>query len=160
MSILPPPLPPLTPATGGRTVGAATRRTTADTTPGASPAQPFSGKYLPGALPLEERVLSLNGVDRNNDPKEIKKAAQMMEGFFLSMLLKEMDKTIPRTGLMDGGTAEEFFREMLYDKMGEDMARAGGIGLGDMITRQLTGTGPRQAAAIYGAQVPFGKADD
>lgn len=97
----------------------------------------IQGKIRPGAIDLEKKGLPIQSANKNNDPKEIKKAAQMMEGFFIQMLLKEMDKTVNRSGFLDGGFAEEIFRGMLQEKMGDEMAKAGGLGLGQMIEKQM-----------------------
>ena len=99
---------------------------------------------------------------KNNSPEDVKKAASMMEGFFLSMLFKEMQKTVPKGGLLDGGFAEEVFRSMMYDQLGEEAAKGGGLGLGDMMLEQLAplaaqgGLTPEQTTAVFGnTQVPL-----
>jgi Rod binding domain-containing protein len=72
--------------------------------------------------------------------------------------MKEMQKTVPKSGLMDGGKSEEFFRDMMYDHMGEEMARGQGLGMARLIEAQLLGVTVDQAARIYAnAQVPAKK---
>ncbi len=99
--------------------------------------------------PQEKALLSLDQgklralSDRfhnHETPQELMKTAKDFEGIFVKQLLAEMDKTIDRAGLFDGGTGEETFRGMLYDKMAESIAtRPGGSGLGlaEAIYRQL-----------------------
>lgn len=78
-------------------------------------------------------------------------AAKEMESFFLTLLLKKMRETIPKTSLLHGegsaGEAEETFIGMMDEELGKIMAGlkshgAGGtgshgIGLARMIVRQL-----------------------
>jgi len=63
----------------------------------------------------------------------VREAAEAMEGVFLSMLVEEMFKDTESFGSnpMYGGLATE--------KLGEELARSGGLGLTDLLTRQLGG---------------------
>lgn len=133
---------------------------------------PFSTKKLksldgakhdpnPVGLPLPtDKGIALGA--KKNSLEDVKKASAMMEGFFLSMLFKEMQKTVPKGGLLDGGFAEEVFRSMMYDQLGEEAAKGGGLGLGKMVMEQLAplaaqgGLTPEQTTAVFGnTQVPL-----
>jgi flagellar protein FlgJ len=52
-------------------------------------------------------------------------------------MLNVMRKSVSKTGLMDGGMAEEIFEDMLYDEYAQKMAETGSFGIADMIYRQL-----------------------
>lgn len=73
------------------------------------------------------------------DQAELRKATQEMEAFFLSLLWREMRATIPRSGLFPRGLAEDIFEEMLDQAYAQAMAKAGGLGLADILYRQLSG---------------------
>jgi len=74
------------------------------------------------------------------EEKKLKEATEEFESFFIYLILKEMRKTVPETGLISGGRAEQIFRDMLDEEIGKRIAHTPGAGLGiaDMIYRQLT----------------------
>lgn len=76
------------------------------------------------------------GIDRGS---ELYKQCQEFESIFVNMMLKEMRKTVDKSGLLNGGQAEDIFQDMLYDEYSKDMTRAAGFGLSDQIYLQLTG---------------------
>lgn len=70
---------------------------------------------------------------------KLRQVCKDMEAVFLGMMLKQMRATVPKTGLMGGkSNASEIYQSMLDDEMSQEMAKAGGIGLGDMLYRQLS----------------------
>jgi flagellar protein FlgJ len=52
----------------------------------------------------------------------------------MHQMLKEMRKTVKKTGLIHGGQAEEIFSDMLDQERSKTMT----IGLGDMLFMQLS----------------------
>jgi peptidoglycan hydrolase FlgJ len=66
------------------------------------------------------------------------KACQDFEAVFIKQMLNVMKKTIHKTGLLDGGFAEEVFEDMLYDEYAQKMAENAHFGLNDSIYRQLS----------------------
>jgi Rod binding domain-containing protein len=76
----------------------------------------------------------------DGEHQKLKKAAQEFEGVFIKQLLDVMDKTVERSGLLDGGSAEETFRGMLNDEIAKSIStRPGGSGFGlaEVIYRQM-----------------------
>ncbi|MEE8589735.1 MAG: rod-binding protein [Spirochaetia bacterium] len=65
------------------------------------------------------------------------KVSQEFEAIFIKQMLNVMRKSVAKTGLLDGGMAEEFFEDMLYDEYASSMAESGSFGISDMIYRQL-----------------------
>ena len=61
-----------------------------------------------------------------------------MESLLLKQMLNVMRKSVEKTGLLDGGQAEEIFTDMLYDKYAEEMSRSQTLGLSKIIYGQLT----------------------
>lgn len=59
------------------------------------------------------------------------------ESIFINMMLKEMRSTVQKTGLLDGGQAEDIFSDMLYDEYAKDMAKVSGFGLADAVYLEL-----------------------
>jgi Rod binding domain-containing protein len=66
-----------------------------------------------------------------------KDAAQRFESQFLSQMLGQMFQGIETDGPFGGGFGEEMFRSVMTDAMGREMTKAGGIGVSDMIQREI-----------------------
>jgi flagellar protein FlgJ len=72
-----------------------------------------------------------------NRPDEATKGvAQQFESLFLHMMLKEMRKTVSRSGLL-GSEAMDTYQQMFDQQVALGMSRAGGIGLAPFIEQQL-----------------------
>lgn len=72
------------------------------------------------------------------DEKKLKQACSDLEAIFVSMVFKQMRSTVQKAGLFDGGMAEELYEEMLYDKYAEEASKGEGIGLADLLYKQLS----------------------
>lgn len=77
------------------------------------------------------------GGDGANKEKQLKTACQNFEAVFISKLWKEMKSTVPKEGYLHS-KQEEQYMGMFDREFAENMARAGGIGLADMIYEQLS----------------------
>ena len=64
-------------------------------------------------------------------------ACMEMESMFIQNMFKEMRASIPKSGLISGGKAEEMFTDMLDAEMAKSLSSSGGIGLASMMQRQL-----------------------
>lgn len=70
------------------------------------------------------------------DDKKLKKTCQDMEAMFLNMMMADMRKTVQKSKLVDD-SKEDIMTSMLDGEMTKNMAKAGGMGLADMLYRQL-----------------------
>jgi flagellar protein FlgJ len=70
------------------------------------------------------------------DDVKLKKTCQDMESVFLNMMLEDMRKTVDKSKLMDT-SQEDIMQSMLDGEMTKNMAKAGGIGLADLLYHQL-----------------------
>lgn len=70
--------------------------------------------------------------------KELRRAAEEFESLFINQMLKSMRDTVVKSDLFHGGNAEEIYSSMLDTELSKSMAKAGGIGLADMLLRQLS----------------------
>lgn len=69
---------------------------------------------------------------------KLREACQGFESVFISQLFKEMRATVPKDGLLHGHYEDQYYS--MFDKaMSDKMAADGGIGLSDMMYRQLKG---------------------
>ena len=88
--------------------------------------------------------LDVQGVDKlrtqvKKDPdKALKEVAQQFEVLFINMLLKSMRDATPKDGALDSDQSR-FYSSMLDSQYAQSMS-AKGIGLADMMVKQLTRT--------------------
>lgn len=73
------------------------------------------------------------------DDAKLKKTCKDMEAVFLNLMLTNMRKTVQKSKLIDD-SKEDIMTSMLDTEMTKNMANAGGMGLADMIYRQLSMT--------------------
>jgi peptidoglycan hydrolase FlgJ len=70
--------------------------------------------------------------------KKLREACQGFESVFISKLFNQMRATVPKDGLLHGHYEDQYYS--MFDKaMSDKLAADGGIGLGDMMYRQLKG---------------------
>lgn len=65
------------------------------------------------------------------------KAVHQLASLFIYQLLKEMRKTIPKSGLWDGGRAQEIYEQMIDERLADMIASSGQIGLTSIIHQEL-----------------------
>jgi Rod binding domain-containing protein len=61
-----------------------------------------------------------------------------MESLMVGRMLKEMRKSVPKTGWMRGGFAEEIFEDMLYDEYAMSLSRNSNLGMAKMLYDELS----------------------
>lgn len=79
--------------------------------------------------------------------KELKEACKGFEGMFLGMMYKQMRATVPENTLFGESNGQKIFRDMYDQKLMDNIAEGGGIGLADMLYRQLAPQVSAQAEA-------------
>jgi peptidoglycan hydrolase FlgJ len=72
--------------------------------------------------------------DKKKELKRLEAACNDFESLFTYQLMKEMRKTVKKTGLVQGGQAEEIFADMLD----QERSRSLSLGMGSMLFRQLS----------------------
>lgn len=73
-----------------------------------------------------------------NSPEQLQRVAKEFEAIFLNILLKEMRKTIPKSGFLSGGFLEEIYTFIADREFSRKLAEKG-IGLWRLIYDQLAG---------------------
>ncbi len=76
-------------------------------------------------------------VQAEGNSLQLKETCAEFESLFISFLLKEMRATIPKTGLMSGGRAEEIYTSMLDSEIAKEIASQRGIGLSALMLDRL-----------------------
>ncbi|BBB91542.1 MAG TPA: rod-binding protein [Methylomusa anaerophila] len=93
------------------------------------------------AAKLERAVGAGGGTGGQNTNKEglkLKQACRDMEAVFLNIMLTRMRATVPKSGLLGDNKEENIYQSLLDTELTKNMAQAGGIGLADMLYRQLS----------------------
>ncbi|MEW6765429.1 MAG: flagellar assembly peptidoglycan hydrolase FlgJ [Pseudomonadota bacterium] len=82
------------------------------------------------------------------DPEaQAKTVAGQFEALFIQQMIKSMRAATPGDPLM-GGSGVQMFRDMQDQQLAANMAKSGGIGLSDVILRQLTPQGGRASKLV------------
>jgi flagellar protein FlgJ len=70
--------------------------------------------------------------------RQLEKACSELESLFIYYLLKEMRATVPKSGFISGGRAEDIYTSMLDSQLAKDLSSKGGIGLSFLVRNQLS----------------------
>lgn len=96
---------------------------------------------IPSSVTVEgERAAqSLRAVaDGKVEDQKLREAAADFEAVFISMMLSQMRKAVPKSGLFDGGQGEQVFQGLLDQEYTRQAARNGeGLGIGRMVYEAL-----------------------
>lgn len=87
------------------------------------------------------RKLGLDNVRRNLKPgedqdKKLREATEGFESMFIQRLWQQMRKSVPKEGYLHS-KEEDAYLSMFDEELSKKMSRAGGIGLGDMLYKEL-----------------------
>lgn len=86
------------------------------------------------------------------DPAALREAARQFEGIFTQMMLKSMRTATPQDPLF-GSDSQAFYQDMFDTQLAQQLSRGKGLGLADMLVRQLMHGG----ADAAGETAPAGK---
>ena len=77
---------------------------------------------------------------RSASPKngDLLNACQEFESLFVKQMLKAMNQTLAKDGMLDGGFAERVYEDMLLDEYSLKIAQTARLGIADMLYRQLS----------------------
>ncbi len=70
---------------------------------------------------------------------KLQKACKDFEAIFLKQMLTTMRKSIPKSGLFNDGFANDMYQSMADDQLAKDLSHEKGMGIGDVLYRQLSG---------------------
>jgi peptidoglycan hydrolase FlgJ len=105
---------------------------------------------------------------KTQSPEALRAAARQFESLFTQMMLKSMRDATPKDSLF-GSDQQDFYQDMFDSQMANQLSKGKGLGLADMLVKQLmqAGVSPDvagKAAAAAGKKAPdaaaiTGKAD-
>ena len=100
----------------------------------------------------------LKHISRDNPDQAAKEVATQFEAMFIQMMLKSMRDAVPKGGLFNSNDMETY-TEMADQQIAINLAKSGGIGLADVITRQLTlGRGAQMSDSVPASNEPAAQA--
>ena len=86
----------------------------------------------------EDMFAGIKATNIGSDKQQLlEERAEEFEAVFLSEMLKPMWEGVETGGMFGGGQAEEIFRSLLIDEYAKTLASDGGIGVGDMVLKEL-----------------------
>lgn len=90
----------------------------------------MDGSYFPTMTSPRDVLASVKQPNRT-------KTAEEFESVYLAQMLKPMFDTVEVDSEFGGGHAEETWRSVQVDEMAKQIARSGGIGLADVISKEM-----------------------
>lgn len=72
------------------------------------------------------------------DEQKLKKACGDFESIFIAKMLKTMRGSVPPSGLFGKESGQEMFQSLFDEEIGKNLAKERGIGLGNMMFRNMT----------------------
>lgn len=79
-----------------------------------------------------------DAIAKRKEDAKLKAACKDMEAVFLNMMLTQMRATVPKGNLIGESSGEKIMQSLLDTELTKNMSQAGGIGLADMLYRQLS----------------------
>jgi peptidoglycan hydrolase FlgJ len=107
----------------------------------------MSASILKADAPAYTDIAGLSKLKRaagNNDPAAIRTVAQQFESMFTRMMLKSMRDATGRDPMF-GSDQEEMYQGMADDQLSVQLSKGKGLGLADMLVRQLQKLGVKGA---------------
>ena len=101
-----------------------------------------------GIYPVGSTLLPERGPSRSSDvtageesekEKKLRKACADFESIFVYQMLKTMRGTVPGGGLLNKMTGKDTYEMMMDQKVSEELTAKGGLGIQEMLFRQLQG---------------------
>jgi peptidoglycan hydrolase FlgJ len=91
----------------------------------------------------------LRAAAQNRDPEALKAAARQFEALFLQQMLKSMRASSPGDDLL-GGEQSDFYRDLYDQQLALHLAGGKGLGVGDLLLRQLQQSQAQRAVPADG----------
>lgn len=94
-------------------------------------------------------------IENNINPEAIRQknqveAVKKWDSYFIQTLLREMRKTIPKSGLVQNSFAMDMFYDMLDKQIADNIAESGGLSLSKNLFRRMF---KEQTSAIQQKQI-------
>lgn len=98
---------------------------------------PEMARLPQGTDPSRLEHLAAKRGDPEAERQRLHDAADEFETLLVESMLREMRKNVPQSELFGKSSGRDLFQEMLDGEYARLMVRRGGLGLADMLVRQL-----------------------
>ena len=95
---------------------------------------------------------------KTQSPEALREAARQFESLFTTMMLKSMRDATPKDSLF-GSDQQDFYQDMFDSQMATQLSKGKGLGLADMLVRQLMQAGVSPDVAGKAAAAGAAQAD-
>lgn len=102
------------------------------------------------------KPLRPTSIDPQQIDQKFRQVGDLYEKQFLREMVKQMRNTIPEGGIIPTGMGEKIFREQLDQEYVETWGSQGGIGLSDLIYKQLVDKFGERMGLKAGVEKPMG----
>lgn len=98
----------------------------------------FAETLEKAARTVKQRENPVATAAKSGEDVKLKAACKEMEAVFLNMMLSKLRATVPKGNLLGNSQEEQMLTSLLDTELTKNMAQAGGMGLADMLYRQLS----------------------
>lgn len=98
----------------------------------------------------QNSLAGLKNKARNNDPESSNAVAKQFESLFIQIMLKSMRET-DFGGDIFGGSGTEMYRDMMDKQMSVDLSSGKGIGIAEVLAKQIDDIRARQSGSLSDA---------
>ena len=81
-------------------------------------------------------LAQLKGEAARDPSKAVRKTAEQFEAYFIQQMMKTMRESIEKSDLVETGNAD-MYQDLMDKEVSLSMAKRGGMGLADMLERQM-----------------------
>ena len=100
--------------------------------------QRLAGIAVTGAFVGLEAAAAPKPTGKSVDQARLREVSEEFEAIFVKQLLDSMRNTVQKSGLVDGGFAEQIYEDMLYDEYAQTISKTNSFGIAEMIYNQLS----------------------
>ena len=86
--------------------------------------------------PASRSGVGPSGTHPSVETRQLEEAAHTFEAYFLSLMLKEMRKTVPENSFSGAGPGQGIYQSLFDEALGQALAQHGGIGLSQVLVQQ------------------------
>lgn len=95
------------------------------------------GSSTPGKISEDSFERRLQAAMDNGDKEKLRQVCRQFEGILLNMMYRQMKASVPKSELLPASAGREVFESMLDEKLMEEAAGSGSLGLGEILYEQL-----------------------
>ena len=87
---------------------------------------------------FEKKLAEAEAAKKKQEDAKLKETCKQLESVFLNMMLQQMQSTVQKSDLFGDDSASKTYNDMLYEKYADEMSKGNGIGIADVLYKQLS----------------------